>query len=131
MDTFDLEHVEVILWSFSALFSKLGRSSKRAHRRAKWTKLWASCLYVVCMWVLLMHVGTFYLEHVKVILRSFGALFSKFGHNSKTPHHKSETDKNLGVRHVYALHMRTFDLERVKVIFGSFGALFSNLDRNT
>ncbi len=31
---FDLEHVKVILGSFSALFSKLGQRSK-AHRRTK------------------------------------------------------------------------------------------------
>ncbi len=44
MGTFDLEHVKVILGSLSPLFSKFGRNSKRAHRRANGRKFWPACM---------------------------------------------------------------------------------------
>ena len=49
---FDLEHVKVI-WVIWFTFLTKGDNSKTAHRRAKRIKLWASGVYVVCVWVLL------------------------------------------------------------------------------
>ncbi len=48
---FDLEHVKVILGSFGALFPKFDCYSKTAHCRAKWIKIWASGMHVVCLCV--------------------------------------------------------------------------------
>ncbi len=44
-----------------------------------------------------MHIGSFNLEHVKVILRSIGTLFAKFAHNSKTAHCRAKL-MNIGPR---------------------------------
>ncbi len=52
MDTFSLKHAKVYLGSFSALFSKLGRSLKTANHIVKWAKL----LFQFCS-----------LEHVRAI----------------------------------------------------------------
>ncbi len=96
-----------------------------------------------------MHVGIFYLEHVKVIWviqctfpkigqypvtqkqllverngRKLGSFSVKRGSDSITAHHRVKHIKNLGC--VCCMHMDTFNLEHFKVIWGH-----SKLARNS
>ncbi len=69
-----------------------------------------------------MYMVTLYLEHVEVILRSLGVLFTKFGFNSKN---RSPKRMKIWAPGVYVVCLSVlFDLKHVIVILGSFGALF-------
>ncbi len=60
-----------------------------------------------------MCMGTFNLEHGKVILGSFGALlYTKMGYNSKTAHRRAKRTKLIFVP------ISTFDIDQRKVILG-------------
>ncbi len=72
--------------SFSALFPKLARNSKTAHRRAKETKFFAPRVYVTCMLVFLP-------LNMSRSFGSFGALFQKLDCNSKTAHCRAKQTK--------------------------------------
>ena len=82
--TFDLEHVKVILESFSALFSKLGRNSKTAHGRAKWIKFRPWCVECICPGLTLNTSKSF---------SGIRFTFSKLGHNWKMAHGRVKTMK--------------------------------------
>ena len=78
MGTFDLVHYqsfEVIQY----IYSKLGHNSKTALHKVKQEYLGLGVVFSL-------HIGTFLLEHVQVILESFGALHSKLDCNSKLAH---------------------------------------------
>ncbi len=62
---------------------------------------------------------------------SFGGLFPKLGHSSKTAHCKWKLMKIWAPGVWDSMHIGTFDLEHVKVISGSFSALFPKLDRDS
>ncbi len=51
MGTFNIEHVKDIFVSFGALFTKLAHGWNMTYSRAKWTKIWASVIYIVCILV--------------------------------------------------------------------------------
>ena len=69
-----------------------------------------------------MHSGAFNLENDKVILGSFGALFTKFAHNSTMGHRRA--DENLGVGGLCSMYNGIFDLEHVKVIWSHLGHFY-------
>ncbi len=55
-----------------------------------------------------MHVGIFYLEHVKVLWgHSFGALFYKLGRDSKTAHYRVK-ERKIWISGVYGECMLAF-----------------------
>ncbi len=87
------------------------------------------CLGGVCN----MHVGFFYLEHVKVIrghLGSFGAHVWKVGRKSKTAHCRAKRTKILASG-VYVTCCWYLWLWTCQCHLGSFGALFRNVARNS
>ena len=71
------------------------KKSKMAHRRVKWTKIRALCVYLVCVLVFLTLNMAWW----------FGALCSKFHHNSKNGSLQSKTDKDLCLICVYGAYV--------------------------
>ncbi len=53
-----------------------------------------------------------------VIWGSFGALFPKLGHNSKTAYCRAKRTKNLDLLGLGSMYFGIFDLVQVKVIWG-------------
>ncbi len=74
-----------------------------------------------------MRIGIFVLRHVKVILGSFGALFTKLAHNSKMGNRQLNRI-NIWASGFYVVAIWVlFYLEPGKLILGSFGGLFSQV----
>ncbi len=102
-----LEHVRVILGSFSALFAKLGQIRKGLIVDRKIHRLG---VYVVCLPLTLN------------MSNSFRVILGTSGRNLKTVHWRVKRTKFGPWMCIYT-HMGTFDLEHVKIILPFFRVL--------
>ncbi len=125
----NLEPAKVI-WGHSVHYSVNWPVTKKktAYRRTKGTKIWASGVYVTCMFFFFF-IFFFYLEHVTVMLDHL----EHFSENWAVTQKRLIVERNgqtFGPWGVYNMHVGIFYLEHAKVIWGHSVHFFRLVERN-